>query len=72
MHKYFKKFVEGSHTYISSWESKGLSNEKISFSNYNQASKPVYYNARIKLGFITDLLKQGKVTYNHSKHLYCL
>ena len=67
MYKYFKAFVEGSTTYISSWESKGLSNEKISSittSNYNQAARPVYDNARIKLGFSTDLLKQDKFTYN--------
>ena len=53
---------------ISSWESKGLSNEKTSStttSNYNQAQKPVYDNARIKLSFNTDLLKQDKVAYNH-------
>ena len=40
MYKYFKKSVESSTTYVSSWESKGLSNEKISSittSNYNQA-----------------------------------
>ena len=52
VYKYFKTFVESSFTYISSWESKRLSNEKFSFtttSNYNQAPKPVYDNARIKL-----------------------
>ena len=45
-----------------------MSNEKISStttSNYNQAPKPVYDNARIKLSFITNLLKKDKVTYNH-------
>ena len=65
MYKYFKTFVEGSFTYISSWELKVVSNEKINStttSNYNQAPKPVYDNARIKLGFNTDLLKQDKVT----------
>ena len=65
MYKYFKAFVEGNFTYISSWESKGLFNEKISStttSNYNQAPEPVYDNARIKLSFNTDLLKQDKAT----------
>ena len=60
MYKYFKTFSEGSFTYISSWESKGLSNEKISStatSNYNQAPEPVYHNCRIKLSFNADLLK---------------
>ena len=45
-----------------------MSNEKISStttSNYNQAPKLVYDNARIKLGVNTDLLKQDKITYNH-------
>ena len=43
-------------------------NEKISStttSNYNQAPKPLYDNATIKLSFNTDLLKRDKVTYNH-------
>ena len=67
MYSYFKTFVEGISTYISSWESKGLSNEKISSintSNYNQAPKLVYNNARTKLNFSTDLLKQDKATFN--------
>ena len=68
MSKYFKTFVEGDSTYISPWEPKGLSNEKISSintSNYSQAPTLVYDNARIKLSFNTDFLKQDKVTYNH-------
>ena len=68
MYKYLKTFVEGGFIYISSWKSKGLSNEKISStttSNYNQAPQLVYDNPRIKLSFDTDLLKQDKVTCNH-------
>ena len=45
-----------------------MSNEKVSStttSNYNQAPNLVYNNARIKLSFNTDLLKQDKVLYNH-------
>ena len=45
-----------------------MSNEKISStttSNYNQTPNLVYDNAKIKLSFNTDLLKQDKVTYNH-------
>ena len=67
VYKYFKTFIEKSSTFISSWESKGLSNEKIGYtktSNYSQAPRLVYDNARIKLNFIGDLLKQDKVTYN--------
>ena len=48
-------------------ESKELCNEKISsvtISNYSQAPRPVYNNARIKLEFRGDLLKEDKVTYN--------
>ena len=64
MYKYFKTFVEFSFTYISSWESKGFSDEKNSStttSNHNQAPEPVYGNARIKLSFNTDLLKKDKL-----------
>ena len=45
-----------------------MSNEKIGSiktSNYNQDPRLVYDNARIKLNFSGDLLKQDKVTYNH-------
>ena len=68
MYKYFKTYVKGSTTYVSSWESKGLSNENISSittSNHDQGPSPAYDNARIKLKFVGDLLKQDKVTYNH-------
>ena len=68
MYKYFEKFVEGGSAYTFSWESKGLSNEEINSittSNYNQAPRLVYNNARIKLDFNTDLLKQDRVTYSH-------
>ena len=45
-----------------------MSNEKISStktSNYDQSPKLIYDNARIKLNFSGDLLKQDKITYNH-------
>ena len=60
MHKYFKTFIENNSAFISSWESKVLSNEKIGStktSNFNQAPRLVYDNARIKLKFIADLSK---------------
>ena len=53
---------------ISSWESKGLSNEKIGStktSSYDQSPGLVYDNARIKLRFTRSILKQNKVTHNH-------
>ena len=68
MYKYFKTSIKGSITYISSWESKGFSNEKISSiatPRYNQAPRLAYDNVRIQLKFIGDLLKQDKITYNH-------
>ena len=68
MYKYFRTSVKGSSTYVSSWESKGLSNEKISSittSNYNQAPSLAYDNVRIKLKFVGAILKQDKITYNH-------
>ena len=47
---------------------KWIVNEKISsitISIYSQTSKLVYNNARIRLEFNGDLLKQDKVTCNH-------
>ena len=68
MYIYFKTFAENNFIFIASWESKGLSNERISSSkasNYDQSPMLVHGNARIKLSFIGYLLKQDKVTYNH-------
>ena len=56
MYKYFK-IVDNQ---ISSWESKGLSNENISSittSNYSQSLVLVYDNARIKPLFSGGLLQ---------------
>ena len=56
MYKYFKMTINK----ISSWESKGLSNEKIDStktSNYDQFPRLVYDNARIKLKFARSILK---------------
>ena len=63
MSKYFGRV--GSE--ISSWESKGLSSEKISSvtTSDGRVSKLVHDNARIKVKFNEDFLKQNKVTYNH-------
>ena len=68
MYTNFKTSVKGSITYVFSWGSKRLSNEKISSvtpSNYNQAPILAYDNVRIKSKFIGALLKQAKITYNH-------
>ena len=65
MYKYFKT---GSNK-ISSWESKGLSNEKISSTTSNNnnkfATNLIYHNGRLKVKFTGDFLKQDKVTYSH-------
>ena len=68
MCKHFKTSVKGSTTYVSSWESKGLSNEKTSSfttSSYNQTPSLAYDNVRIKLKFVGALLKQDKIIYSH-------
>ena len=68
MYKYFKTFIENNFTFISSWESKGLSNEKIGStktSNYDQSPRLVYANAIIKLNFSGDLSKPDKIIYSH-------
>ena len=68
MYKYFNTSVKDSTAYVSSWESKGLSNEKISTvitPSYNRAPSLAYDNIRIKLKYIGSLLKQNKITYNH-------
>ena len=65
--KYFERVGNG----ISSWESKGLSNEKISSttttSNNKFATNLIYDNAKIEVRFNGKFLKQDKVTYNHGQ-----
>ena len=58
----YKNF-ESTNNKISSWESKGLSSEKITSYN-NRVPELVLDNARIKLRFTGVPLKQDKVTYN--------
>ena len=56
-------------TKISSWESKGLPNEKISTTTSNNnnkfATSLIYLNTRLKVNFNGDFLKQDKFTYNY-------
>ena len=50
MYRYFKTFTENNVTFISSWESKGLTNEKIGStktSNYDQSSRLVHDSKHI-------------------------
>ena len=71
MYKYFKMFAKNNSTFLSSWESKGLSNEKIcsiNTSSFNSSPTFVYDNARIKVKYNGDFLKQDDfTTYNHGK-----
>ena len=69
MCKYFEKFAKNNFTFISSWESKRLSNEKIrsiNTSSFNSSPTFVYDNARIKVKFNGDFLKLDDLAaYNH-------
>ena len=50
------------------WESKGLSNEKITSMiafNYSLAPKLGHHNTRMKAEFTRSFLKPDKVTYTH-------
>ena len=60
--KYFEKTGDK----ISSWESIGLSDEKIILtvtSTDKSATKTIYDNIRIKVRFNGDLLRENQVTY---------
>ena len=64
VYKYFEKTGDKP----TSWKSKGLSDEKIILtvtSTDKSAPKTIYDNARIKVKFNGDLLRQNQVTYNH-------
>ena len=65
VYRYFERVGNN----ISSWESKGLSNEKISSttttSNNKFATSLIYLNDSLEVKFKGDVLKPDKVTYNH-------
>ena len=66
--KYFK--IVASTDYISSWESKGLSDETIkppSTSDNSVNPKVSYYGTKTRLEFRGSCLKQDKSTFNHGK-----
>ena len=68
MYKYFKKI--GNTDHISSWESKGLSNEVIKpSSTFDNSLAPAldYTGKRIYVKFNGSYLKQDKITFNHGK-----
>ena len=68
VYKYFK-FITGT-TYISSWKSKGLSDESIKSPTTSDNSLTpimVYYDYNITVKFNGSILRQPKVTYTHKK-----
>ena len=73
MYEYFKRVVVTganiSTIYVHSWQSKVISNEKITapniFSSNDQAPLLECEDGKIGLLFKGDLLKQSRVTYNH-------
>ena len=68
VYKYFK-FITGT-TYISSWKSKGLSDESIKSPTTSDNSLTLvigYYDYKITVKFNGGILRQPKVTYTHKK-----
>ena len=67
-----KYFILNIHylTYVSSWTSKGLSNESIKpLITSDNSLTPIinYYGSKIKVSFYMSCLIQDKVTFNHGK-----
>ena len=68
--KYFKVINNANTKYISSWQSKGLSDEIIkppTTSDNSFNPKVSYYGTKTRLGFRRSCLKQDKITFNHGK-----
>ena len=66
--KYFK--IVTNTDYVSSWKSKGLSDESITpptTSDNSLTPALSYYGFKIRLKFIGSCLKQDKITYTHGK-----
>ena len=68
LRKYFK--VIASTNYVSSWKSKGLSDENITApttSDYKLNPQLSYFGTKTRLDFRGGCLKQDKITFNHGK-----
>ena len=68
LNKYFK--VNASTNYVSSWQSKGLSDKTINpltTSYYKRMLQLNYYVTKARLEFRGSCLKQDKSTFNHGK-----
>ena len=70
LNKYFKVITNANTKYISSWQSKGLSDESIkppATRDYKRNPKLNYYGIKTRLEFRGSCLKQDKNTFNHGK-----
>ena len=68
VYKYFK-FITNTN-YISSWKSKGLSDESIkppTTSDNSLTPALSYYGTKTRVKFTGSCLKQSKISYNHGK-----
>ena len=68
--KYLKVITNANTKYISSWKSKGISDESIkppTTSDYKLNPKVNYYGTKTRLEFRGSCLKQDKSTFNHGK-----
>ena len=68
--RYFKSIASGNTKYISSWQSKELSDETIKppvTNNYKLNPKVSYYGTRARLEFRGSCLRHDKSTFNHGK-----
>ena len=68
--KYFKIITSGNTKYVSSWESKELSDETIKSpvtNNYKLNPRVSYYSTRARLKLRGSCLRQDKSTFNHGK-----
>ena len=65
MYKYFKKI--GATESISSWKSKGLSNEVIKPHDNSLVPAIKFSGKRMYVKFSESCLKQDKITFNHGK-----
>ena len=69
INKYFKVITTNATNYVSSWKSKGLSDESIkppATSDNSLNPELSYYGTKTRVKFTGSCLKQSKVSYTHS------
>ena len=70
LNKYFKVIANANTKYVSSWQSKGVSDKSIkppATSDYKFNPEVNYYGTKTRLKFRGSCLKQDKSTFNHGK-----